>query len=118
MRDWIVTNCSSRLWKIAWLEQRSVAVNNKVNTKFIENRVVRLVKRDRRFDDLASRYYADINAYLEERLAPECLAICQKIQGKLPRELRDNIYEFSIGMKRSCMDTDFSTNEDPDTEKI
>jgi hypothetical protein len=100
---------------MALLRQRSATVNDQVNSlrakpalvggaQYIEYGADRLDKKRRSLDELYEVYNAHLVSYLEDHLAPQCLAICEMMQEKLPREIRDQIYEYTIGIRRSRMD--------------
>jgi hypothetical protein len=54
-------------------------------------------------DELYRVSDADIEFYIEECARQQCLAICEKMHEKLPRELRDMIYKYTIGIGRRRM---------------
>jgi hypothetical protein len=41
--------------------------------------------------------WKDIHGYINKYSGPECLALCDEMQAKLPREIRDNVYEHVLG---------------------
>jgi hypothetical protein len=45
----------------------------------------------------------EVMEHLPSRWAAECFALCQKMQVKIPRELRDIVYEHTLENPRSIL---------------
>jgi hypothetical protein len=71
------------------------------NTKF-EVTIAEIEAREKQLFSTRARVERGLQHYLDKTLAPECRSLFDKVQSKLPRELRDMLYANIASQMRSC----------------
>jgi hypothetical protein len=71
------------------------------NTRF-EVTIAEIEAREKQLFSTRARVERGLQHYLDKTLAPECRSLFDKVQSKLPRELRDMLYANIASQMRSC----------------
>ncbi|KAF2825124.1 hypothetical protein CC86DRAFT_39279 [Ophiobolus disseminans] len=96
------------MYKTFYLERSTPPARDAHSSYHVHDKNVALEKLRQNIDRSQRSLSEDLNNRITAFAAPECLAICDRIQQNLPRELRDMVYQYLLSQSDVFIEqTDF-----------